>query len=717
MKMIRQKFFSLNSFKGHTAVIASLAACSGLLSSVLMANAAQAGEVDPSLVAAQKLTPQGIMPVIVKLDSEKPVSAYAAQLQALPRNARPGKLKAMMQADYEAVAQKVRPKLGALFARETQQLWLMHSMKIDVPRNQINALAALPGVKLVTTDMSIRSGQRSGINMMPIAKERALAEAAAAAGKPASTVRKQAPASPYHSAVDAFNAGEALSLPAHYLALDVPAAWQQANARGKGVTVAIVDSGVDMRSTAIAQGFRARAGDWFDPYGERSVPTDHEGHGTYVAGLLVGDVISSRTQPVEAVPVGIAPDAKWIAARIYDDGGRGSLSAIQRIYQWLLDPDGKPETPDAPDIVNNSWGMPQTAGRCDLSMSRAIEALRAADIHVVFAAGNDGPDENTSISPANYPNVLSVGALRAKHEASRRSSRGPQSACAGAGSYPVLWTVGENLPALDRMAAAAGTTGQADGTSFAAAVVSGALAVLRSAAPEASSKSVEDALIKSVPASNDAAAKMNFQSPQLPQALAVLTGKPATATPVKPLKLRWRPVLATGETQLALNAQTLSKVLPWQEQITALTGDGVEAKGANDWQLKAALDKPVMLSAKSSAGRDYQIEVIAHAEQTAASASASNVKREAARTMINQPVRITLEGAAVAGAAGASASFKQGLRLSSPNRGGRVALIQSGQVEYTPPKDFVGTDQFTYSLPQPDGKPGPTHLVTVLVQR
>jgi Bacterial Ig domain len=55
--------------------------------------------------------------------------------------------------------------------------------------------------------------------------------------------------------------------------------------------------------------------------------------------------------------------------------------------------------------------------------------------------------------------------------------------------------------------------------------------------------------------------------------------------------------------------------------------------------------------------------------------------------------------------------------LSSPTRGGRVKMLDNGQVEYTPPKNFVGTDLFTYSLPLANGKPGVTTLVTVSVQR
>jgi serine protease AprX len=697
---MKRRFNALARSNLACAAIAAVATIASGLSQV-----AVAGEVDAALAASARLSPNGVMRAIVQLEGEKPVSAYAPALQSLPRNARAGKLKSLMLADYQAVAQKISPKLAAMNARELQPLWLMHSMLIEVPRNQLNSLAALPGVKKVNADLSLRSAQRSGVNTLPLAKERALAQAAAAAGKPALPAKGAAAGKPYHSVIDALAKGEPLSLPAHYLAMDVPAAWQS-GARGKGVTIAIVDSGVDTRSTAIAQGFRAQAGDWFDPYGESPTPTDNEGHGTYVAGLLVGDVVSSSSEPVESVPTGVAPEAKWIAARLFDDGGRGHISAIQRIYQWLLDPDGKPETADAPDIVNNSWGLPQTAGRCDTTMSRAIEALRLADISVVFAAGNDGPNENTSLSPANNPGVISVGALRSNREASRRSSRGP-SAC-GAAAYPTLWTAGENLPALDRLAAAAGAVGQADGSSFAAAAVSGALAVLRSAAPDATSQALEDALIKSVPVSVSTTSTSNFSSPQLSAALAQVTGKPVAAA--APIKLRWQPAVATNE-PLALNKDTLTMLLPWEEKIVALSGDGVQAKAAGEWTLKpdaAAPGKPLMLSAKAASGREFSIETFVRIE--GAAAASAMAKHAPVNTAMNKPVMIALS-------ASSGAVAKQGLRLSSPTRGGRVKMLDNGQVEYTPPKNFVGTDLFTYSLPLANGKPGVTTLVTVSVQR
>ncbi len=77
--------------------------------------------------------------------------------------------------------------------------------------------------------------------------------------------------------------------------------------------------------------------------------------------------------------------------------------------QWVLDPDGNPATADAPSIVNNSWAFGKPG--CNLEFQPDLQALRAAGIVPVFAAGNAGPNGATSVSPANYPEAFSVGAV------------------------------------------------------------------------------------------------------------------------------------------------------------------------------------------------------------------------------------------------------------------------------------------------------------------
>ena len=76
---------------------------------------------------------------------------------------------------------------------------------------------------------------------------------------------------------------------------------------GSGVTVATLDTGVDLTHPELAARYRGGADSWFDAYGEHAEPMDVHGHGTQVMGLMVaGDGI------------GMAPGARFIAARVFD---------------------------------------------------------------------------------------------------------------------------------------------------------------------------------------------------------------------------------------------------------------------------------------------------------------------------------------------------------------------------------------------------------------
>ena len=127
--------------------------------------------------------------------------------------------------------------------------------------------------------------------------------------------------------------------------------------------------------------------------------------------------------------VGVAPGAAWIAAKIFNDRGVATATAIHQSFQWVLDPDGDMATPDAPNVVNDSW-TGSVAG-CDTEFAPDLDALRAAGIVPVFAAGNSGPLGGVT-SPANLPGALSVGSVDGADVLDPQSSRGP-SPCAGAG--------------------------------------------------------------------------------------------------------------------------------------------------------------------------------------------------------------------------------------------------------------------------------------------
>lgn len=252
---------------------------------------------------------------------------------------------------------------------------------------------------------------------------------------------------------------------------------------GQGVVVASLDSGVDLSHPDLAGSWRGGTDSWYDPYGEHpTTPTDLSGHGTATTGVIVGG-------DAGATAIGMAPGARWIAAKIFNDKGAATATAIHQAFQWVLDPDLDPNTPDAPHVVNGSWSIGAGPG-CDLSFQLDLQALRAAGILPVFAAGNYGSAGSTSVSPANYPEALAVGAVNGDDLIYAPSSRGPSTCGARTRVFPDLVAPGVNIRTTDRY----GLYQTASGTSMSAPHATGALALLLGAIPGLSADQAQAAL-------------------------------------------------------------------------------------------------------------------------------------------------------------------------------------------------------------------------------
>ena len=261
--------------------------------------------------------------------------------------------------------------------------------------------------------------------------------------------------------------------------VNAPALWDR-GFRGQGVVVANLDTGVDATHPDLAAKWRGGTNSWYDPNGQHpTTPTDVSGHGTQTMGVMVGGNAGGSS-------VGVAPDARWIAVKIFNDRGTATSTGIHQGFQWLLDPDGNPSTADAPNVVDNSWTM-MTAS-CTLDFQPDLASLRAAGIVPVFAAGNSGPTAGTVLSPANLSEALAVGGTDNSDVLDPYSSRGP-SACAAA-TAPKLTAPGVNVRTDDLY----GGYAQDTGTSVAAPHVAGALALLLSAFPHLSADQQEAAL-------------------------------------------------------------------------------------------------------------------------------------------------------------------------------------------------------------------------------
>ena len=267
--------------------------------------------------------------------------------------------------------------------------------------------------------------------------------------------------------------------------IGAPKLWSL-NIKGQGVVVANLDTGVDYSHPDLYHKWRGGNNSWFDPYGIYSQPHDVNGHGTGTMGIIVGGDFSGTN-------IGIAPESKWIAVKIFDDSGKAQISKIHQAFGWILDPDGNPDTDDAPHIVNNSWGFIEI-NQCNNEFEDDIEILNDAGIAVVFSAGNSGPQKPSNSSPANNRGAFSVGSVDNSLNISYFSSRGP-SVCTY-NIFPHVVAPGSYIKTTDLFLNGAKQNFYTivSGTSFASPHVAGALALLKSAFPEKSIRELINAI-------------------------------------------------------------------------------------------------------------------------------------------------------------------------------------------------------------------------------
>lgn len=263
-----------------------------------------------------------------------------------------------------------------------------------------------------------------------------------------------------------------------------PEVWEDFDARGEGIVVATIDTGVDVGHPALVASYRGTNADgtfthdynWFDPSrvcGDPSQgPCDNNGHGTHVTGTMVGDDGAANQ-------IGVAPRARWIAAKGCESN-TCSLSALLASGQWILAPTdvtgANPDPSRRPHIVNNSWG---TEVGSDPFYRALVQAWVAAGIFPVFSAGNTGPACGTVGAPASYPEAYAVGAFTISNTIASFSSRGPAPGPVGGAVKPDIAAPGASI----RSSLPGGGYGAASGTSMAAPHVSGTVALMWSAAP------------------------------------------------------------------------------------------------------------------------------------------------------------------------------------------------------------------------------------------
>lgn len=226
-------------------------------------------------------------------------------------------------------------------------------------------------------------------------------------------------------------------------------ALDSSTASGENVRVAVIDTAVDDTHPAlagvIAGTFDAMPG----------TPVEDRDHGTSIAGLIAG------VGPFR----GIAPGAAIYHARAFE-GGKSTMDVLLAALDWAAEQDVR--------IVNMSFVGP----RNDL-LELGCMAARNRGMVLVAAAGNNGPKAPYGY-PAAYDGVIAVTATDEKDELMPKANRGP---------YVFI-----TAPGVEVLAPVGGGTDVVTGTSFAAAIVTGAIANLLHAAPDHDAGWIEEAL-------------------------------------------------------------------------------------------------------------------------------------------------------------------------------------------------------------------------------
>ena len=245
---------------------------------------------------------------------------------------------------------------------------------------------------------------------------------------------------------------------------------------GSGVTVCVVDSGIEMNHPDLQ---RLTLSGWLDVINDQETPYDDEGHGTAMAGIIVAkDGLRGNAQGVDL-----------LVAKAIDSNGEGTDEGIAEAVNWCANQQA--------DIISLSLGGEGGFGFGGITTDELEDAVQDAldqGVFVVAAAGNDGQDDDGDVSsPCSVEDVICVGGATRLGNVWSGSSEGdndgriwpPMLPRSDPDMKPEVLGPGAEVPVLFAGGSGDGSWwGWASGTSAATAWVSGGLALILEAHPE-----------------------------------------------------------------------------------------------------------------------------------------------------------------------------------------------------------------------------------------
>lgn len=236
-----------------------------------------------------------------------------------------------------------------------------------------------------------------------------------------------------------------MTKPWHFQTLKINKFWKIAKNKGKGINIAVLDTGLTKVSGLGAQTIKR-----LDTNGEEIPIGDNhpQGHGTMCTSVIASN---SRKAP------GIAPNANIFNIKVCGADGGIKLSLVKKAFKIAKD--------NHCDIINCSFVLPDV----DDGLKKAVKAARDRNAFVVASAGNTR--DISTVFPERIPFAISVAAI----EKNRQPYEG-----AKLGEWIDIAAPGKQILALSK----SGRAAKFNGTSAAAPIVSAVLAVILGRARE-----------------------------------------------------------------------------------------------------------------------------------------------------------------------------------------------------------------------------------------
>jgi subtilisin len=265
--------------------------------------------------------------------------------------------------------------------------------------------------------------------------------------------------------------GSAQTTPWAHSNINIPAKVP-ATLSGKGVKIAVIDTGVDSnhQDLTVKEGI-CTLDDTFNPDACDHGFLDENGHGTHVAGI-----IAAKNNTIGIV--GVAPDAEIYAVKALDGNGDGTTSTIMAGIDWAIR--------KGVDIIN----MSLTTEYPDMGIKAMVDKANANGIIVIAAAGNDGTisgSDETVMYPGKFPSVIAVASVKLDNRRASTSATGAEIELSAPGEM-----IYSTLPT--RVAAAG--YGTMSGTSMAAPFVAGMAALYKEKFPSYTNEQIRSLLQK-----------------------------------------------------------------------------------------------------------------------------------------------------------------------------------------------------------------------------